>query len=116
MRQTLNKDQFAKWFMTTATESIRMYLFDSMYDIRHIMESNNIALNTHHKDTGSRTNEPIYNILYWFNRETGSDICNSDEDIYKTYLNNNTNAFKMTFCVNADYFSNESYCTIEKIK
>jgi hypothetical protein len=119
MKTTLNKDQFAKWFMNHASQTIEMYLFDTFYDMNTIMEVNKTCIDKariENKNTFP-TNEPIYNTLFWFNRKTGSDILRNDqEDIYKTMLENNANCYQLKFCLNADYFTDQEYCTVIKIK
>lgn len=119
MKTTLTKDQFAKWFMDQATKNIELYLFDTFYDINTIMEDNRKFIDKARAENNNTfpTQEPVYNTLFWFNRKTGSDILRNDqEDIYKTMLENNTNCYQMTFCLNADYFTDQEYCTVTKIK
>lgn len=113
----LSKDEFARWFISETT-AIRMYIFDSFYDINRIMEENKKVYNEEHKkNNGTPTREPIYNIMYWFRRDTGSDIMTTaDSSLYDTYFKNNIKAYKLKFCLNSDYLRGEEFCTIETIK
>ena len=109
----LGKDEFAKWFYNQAIINIEMYMFDTFYDIEFIMESNKNCIKV---EVGGSypTDKPIYNTLFWMHRKTGSYIVREGEE--SNYMKHNTTVYKLTFCINSDYFRDEEYVTIERIK
>ena len=110
--EKFNKDSFAR-FIFNESAKIEMYNFDVFYDIKSIMNTNDEKL----REDKFPTEKPIFQTYFWFTRNTGTWLCKEEEEtMYKSYENNSTNIFKLEFCLNESYFSNQEYCTITKIK
>lgn len=117
----LNKDNFAQWFMETVKHNVIHYTFDCFYDIRSIMKGNEDVLEEalQSNNRSFPTERPLYHTFYWFVRDTGTDICEENKpsmELHETYLKNNKYAYELQFCLNSDYFRDEEYCTIKKLK
>ncbi len=109
-----NKDKFSKFIFNQWKKEVKFYNFDIMYDIKNILDTNQKIL----LECNFETQKPIYVTKFWFLRETGTHICDFAENnsTIKLLKDNNKVMYKLTFCINSDYFSNQEYCTIEKIK
>jgi hypothetical protein len=101
-----NLDQFAKFIAYRLLE-IKNYNFDVFYDIKKIVE-----LKSQMHGTEKRSNQDLYLML----RDTGCDLIYPNDPNYQFYLTNNSKIYKLEFCFNSDYFSNEEFCKITTIK
>lgn len=111
----MTKDQFAWFFFSKALSKVEHYIFDTFYDIKTIMNENEQLLKKKVVDFGSfPTDAPIYNEYFWFIRKTGSDICKEGDDLKNSYIKYNQFYFKLSFCLNSDYFAEESYCLVTR--
>jgi hypothetical protein len=101
-----NLDKFAK-FMAYRLLQIKNYNFDVFYDIKKIVDL---------KIEKQGYEFPNKIELHLMLRNTGCDLIYPSDPHYQTYLNNNSKIYKLEFCFNSDYFSNEEFCTITTIK
>lgn len=105
---TLTQDQFAV-FISDLIKDIKVYNFDVFYDIAKIV-------NEYKSKCGYNDNIPNKDSYFIFYRETGFDMININSDLYEIMYANNSFCYRLDFCFNCDYFRNESFVKIYKIK
>lgn len=103
-------DDFAKWLFRKGLK-IKNYNYDVFYDISRFASDK--------MKYQKSTENPIYKKYVIFFREHGSHLFINDFDSLETFnllLNNNEQAYQLTFCFNSDYFRNIPFVSIKKIK
>lgn len=116
----MDKDEFAK-FMFNIGLSLKNYNFDVCHDIHTIKshEMKDLAVAYKINNNSTETNIPIARKFTLFIREAGTNISIGAQsiDIYNQLLLDAEKAYKMTFCWNSDYFSDDYvYCEVKLIK
>ena len=100
--ETMTKDQFAKFIAGQILE-ISQHNFDVFYDIAKIVDL------MYEQQTNAES--PIKQEFHLMVRASGCDLVRPDDSCYDIYVNRSTKIFKIEFCFNAEYFSNESFVT-----
>lgn len=110
----LDKNNFAKFFIDEAQNTIKNYFFDIFYDIRTIMEMNRIREKEIFNEI---SNKPIFTQVVWYLRENGTYLLMEHEtnSLETTYDKNSRKKYILTFCINSDYFREEEYCTVNEL-
>jgi len=100
----MTKDEFAVFMANVILKDVKMYQFDAFYDIAKIVRLL--------QEKRGNSKDAQIDELHLMTRDTGCDLVNIDSEIYETYKRNNRNIYKLRFCWNEDYMSNETFCTI----
>ena len=103
--KTMTKDQFAKFIAGQILE-ISQYNFDVFYDIAKIVNEAKTVITC--KESMEKPVKKEYHLMI---RPTGCDLVIPGDDCYNIYVDRSTKIFKIEFCFNAEYFSNESFVT-----
>jgi len=103
---TMTNDDFAK-FIANEILSIKNYNFDMMYDIKKIV----IEFNKY-RGISEKPIETEYHLML---RETGCDLVEPSDELYKTYKQRNDKIFSLLFCWNCYYMHKKSYCIVNQL-
>jgi hypothetical protein len=102
-----SQDGLAKFIFRQALK-IKKYNFDAFYDISKIVT----LLQENRSNSEIKKKQTLYLML----RSTGCDLIDPFSPYYLNYEKNSNEIFELVFCWNCDYFSNEYFCTIKRIK
>lgn len=105
---TLTHDQFAI-FISDLIKDIKVHNFDAFYDIVKIV-------NEYKAKCGYNEGTPNRDTYFIFYRETGFDMLKINSELYEIMYANNNFCYQIDFCFNCDYFRNESFAKLYKIK
>jgi hypothetical protein len=105
--RNLDLDQLAK-FVARKCLKVQRYNFDLFYDIKKIVDLKNNDLH------GSEI--PSITELHLFLRPFGSWLTSPDTENYQMYFDSNEQVYKLVFCWNCNYFINQSFCKITRLK
>ena len=102
--EKLSKEEFVQFYMDRLNE-MKIYRFDTFYDIGLIMSKSHGQGNSENLETTDFT---------WYFRETGSDI--GFNGINEDLLERNKKVYSITITWNSDYFRGVYFATIKQIK
>lgn len=106
-KQKFNPNEFTKFIQNRMNE-VKLYKFDLIYDMHTIM--------SYFKTCRSVTNEPEKKIFHLMIREAGADMIDLNSNAYEILWHRNDKVWELVFCWNFEYFDDESFVEITKIK